>query len=88
MAVCVCRYDLLAPRALGMVGLVMFWQEFYGTAIYFLSYFMNRRHVGRGVAEVVLFVGGSNGLWFVFPAIGMVACARVIESGSFDVFRA
>ena len=30
---------LLDARHLGMLGLVMFWQEFYGTCVYFFQYF-------------------------------------------------
>ena len=82
-----CRFDIAPARVVGMVGLVTFWQELYGTAIYFLSYFMNRRHAGRSIAEVVLFVGGSNGLWFVFPALGMAACSTMIQVGTFDALR-
>ena len=29
---------LLDARHLGMLGLVMFWQEFYGTCVYFFQY--------------------------------------------------
>jgi len=77
---------LVAPRTLGCIGLASFWQEFYGTAVYFSTFFANKRHVGKGLLEIFLFVGVSNGLWFLFPLLGMHASYQMIESGTFAVF--
>jgi len=38
------------------------------------------------VGEVVGFVGFSNGLWFVFPLVGMLASYHLIDSNSYSVF--
>jgi hypothetical protein len=80
-------FEIMDPRTLGMLGLIKFYQELYGTCIYFLSYILNKRYKGRSAMEVSLFVGLTNGLWFIFPLIGMIASARMIYSGSFNVFR-
>ena len=55
----------------GILGLVSFYQMWYGTVVYFATFFYNERHKGKGLLEVSLFVGLSNGLWFLFPLIGM-----------------
>jgi len=80
-------HDLVGARWLGLVGLVKFYQEFYGTCIYFLSFFFNKRHMDKSVFEVFMFVGVSNGLWFVFPLIGMYASYHLILSNSYAVFH-
>jgi hypothetical protein len=80
-------YEIFDPRTLGMMGLIKFYQELYGTCIYFLSYILNKRYKGRSFLEVALFVGLTNGLWFVFPLIGILSCVQLIYSGSFSVFR-
>ena len=80
-------HGVVNARVLGVIGMVKFYQEFYGTCIYFLSFFFNRRHVDKSLGEVVGFVGVSNGLWFVFPLMGMVASYNLIETNSYDIFR-
>jgi hypothetical protein len=81
------RQNVLPARLLGMIGLVKFYQEFYGTCVYFLSFIFNGRYKGKPITEVLLFVGVSNGLWFFFPLIGMAVCVQLIESNSFEVLR-
>jgi hypothetical protein len=83
-------YDIstyMSARALGLMGLVKFYVEFHGTCVYFLSFFFNRRYKGFSNFEVGLFVGFSNGLWFVFPLLGCYASYYLIESNSFAVLR-
>lgn len=77
---------MLSANTVGLIGLVKFYQEFYGTCIYFLSFFMNKRHVGKSIFEVVLFVGLTNGIWFFYPLLGMFVSVNMIQSNSFDVF--
>lgn len=79
--------DLMPARAFGLVGLLAFYQEFYGTAIYFCTFFYNRRYVGKTALEVALFVGLSNGIWFLGPLVGMWASLRCVYDDSYAVFR-
>ena len=79
--------DIVDALWFGMIGLIFFYQMFYGTVLYFLQFFYHQRHAGRGVFEVALFVGLSNGLWFVFPILGMWCSAMMIRSNSFDIIR-
>ena len=74
------------PRNLGIIAVIKFYQEFYGTCVYFLSFFMNKRHKGKSFFEVFLFVGVTNGIWFVFPLLGMFVAVQMIHSNSFGVF--
>ena len=71
----------------GCVGLAMYWQVLYGTLIYILSFVFNRRYEGKSLTEVVLFVGLSNGIWIVFPLIGIWACVVILRDGNLDVFQ-
>ena len=43
----------------------------YGTVLYYLSFFYNGRQRGIPIAEVIGWVGGSNGIWIIFPLIGI-----------------
>lgn len=80
-------YDIIPARALGIIGILKFYQEFYGTVIYFLSFILNKRYKGKTITEMVLFVGLSNGLWFVFPLLGIFYSIDMIYTDSFQIFR-
>lgn len=79
-------YDIVAARVLGIIGVAMFWQMFYGTVVYFFQYFNAGRHVGHTTKDLVVFVGGSNGMWFIFPIWGMLASIWLIYQDSFALF--
>ncbi|GAB5362549.1 hypothetical protein AAMO2058_000806800 [Amorphochlora amoebiformis] len=79
-------HDLVDPKVLGCIGIAKFWQEMYGTVIYALSYFFNKRYTGRTVGEVILFVGLTNGLWFAFPILGIYCSVMMIFTNSYNVF--
>ncbi len=76
---------IFPPLVLGIVGLLLFYQKFYCTCVYFFQYFYNRRYVGRPLWGVVAVVGGTNALWLVFPLIGIYVCVRLIVDNRFDL---
>jgi hypothetical protein len=79
-------YDLMDPRHLGLIGMIQFYQEFYGTVLYFWSFFYNQRWKGHGwlggkrsiVFATVLI---SNGIWFAGPGLGMYVSYQLIMKG-------
>jgi hypothetical protein len=79
-------FNLVPPRVLGIVGIIIFWQMFYGTAVYFFQFFNNDRHKGHSVRDVLLFVGVSNLSWLVFPLWGLWTSVRLILGGTYAVF--
>jgi hypothetical protein len=79
-------FELMPARWLGIIGVIMFWQMFYGTAVYFFQFFNNGRHRGHSVRDVLLFVGVSNLMWFVFPIWGLCTSIDLILTGSYNVF--
>jgi hypothetical protein len=76
---------IFSPVVLGIIGLLIFYQKFYGTCLYFFQYLYNRRWENRPLSGVLAVVGGTNGLWFVFPAVGLYVCVRLILDGRFDI---
>jgi hypothetical protein len=72
---------------IGFIGTAVYWQILYGTIIYWLSYGWNRRYEGKPSVEVVLFVGLTNGIWFVFPGVALYASYTILATRSVgDVF--
>ena len=79
-------YPVLSPRVLGMLGLVSFYQECYGTVVYFFQFFFNGRQKLISKPMVLGVVLPANMIWIVFPMLGMWASSRLIRDGTFDVF--
>ena len=71
-------FELVPARALGILGLLLFYQMWYGTLVYLFSYFFNRRHRGRSFSEVALLVLATNGLWLTFPLLGAYVSISMI----------
>jgi hypothetical protein len=79
-------YELMPARALGIVGLILFYQMLYGTIVYFASFIFNERYRGHSPLNLAIFVGLSNGLWMVFPVWGIIASLSLIYSDSYALF--
>jgi hypothetical protein len=79
-------FDIVPARVLGIVGVAMFWQMFYGTVVYFFQFFNAGRHVGHTKKDLFIFVGNSNGMWFIFPLWGMLASIWLIYEDSYSLF--
>ena len=77
---------LLSARALGMLGLLKFYQELYGTCVYFFQYCFNRRFDRSTRAHVWGVVVPANAIWIALPLLGMWASKRLIVEGNFAVF--
>jgi len=78
---------VLSPRALGMVGLIFFYQMLYGTLLYFFQYVNNRRFDRSTRAQVWGIVVPANGIWIAFPLLGLWASSQLILDGTFEIFR-
>lgn len=79
-------FELMPARILGILGVIMFWQMFYGTVVYFFQFFHAGRHKGHSPATIALFVGNSNGLWFIFPLWGLYTSIWMILNDSYEIF--
>ncbi|HHH27830.1 MAG TPA: hypothetical protein ENK57_05735 [Polyangiaceae bacterium] len=86
----VCTYGMtfhvLPPRAFGILTILLCYQMWYGTLVYFGSFLKNRRYRGHRLSNLALFVGLSNGIWFTFPLWGMWAAIRLIYDNGYAVF--
>jgi len=79
-------FELVPARILGIIGIIIFWQMFYGTTVYFFQFFNNGRHKGHRFKDILLFVGVSNVSWWIFPFLGLWASTRLILDGTYSVF--
>ena len=80
-------YELMPARWLGTLGIAVFWQMFYGTAVYFFQFFNNKNHVGHSRASIFAVVIATNTPWFVFPLWALWLCVQLIDTNSYAIFR-
>lgn len=78
---------ILSPVALGLLGALLFYQKLYCTGLYFFQYVFNRYYEKQPIGRVVPVVGGSNGVWLVFPLLGLLVSVQLIFDASFGVLR-
>lgn len=77
----------LPARVLGIIGLLLFYQMWYGTLVYLASYVYNRHWRGHSLTSVALFVALTNAVWLTFPILGLVVSVRMILDGTYAVVR-
>ena len=80
-------FEVVSARVLGVVGVALFWQMFYGTVVYFFQFFHNGRHVGHTKKDLYIFVGTTNGMWFVFPLWGLYLSWVLVSTNSYAIFH-
>lgn len=77
----------LTPRLLGLVSLLTFWTEFYGTVLYLWSFVHHKRYAQAGVRKTLLFVLPFNVPWLIAPAFGLFASWEMILNNSANRFH-
>lgn len=85
--IAIVRPELVSSLWVGCIGIAMYWQVMYGTIIYIFTFVFNRRYEGKSTLEVMLFVGLTNSLWFIFPTLGIYACVCMLRDGNMDIFQ-
>jgi hypothetical protein len=77
----------ISPFYMALLSIIVFWTELYGTIIYFWSFLNRGLHRQNGVLNTIVFVGCTNGIWFVVPAIAIYLMLDVLKTNSFATFR-
>lgn len=78
--------DKVSPLLLGCVTIGSYWQMLYGTLIYFFSFIFNRRYIDHDPLSISLFVGISNIIWIVCPALAIYVAVVVLRDGNMQLF--
>lgn len=78
-------FAILPATVVGILGALMYYQKFYGTCLYFFSYFVNRRYAGQRLRDLIPMVGATNAIWLTFPLIGLYVCIRLILDSNFEI---
>ncbi len=76
-----------SPAVVGILGIIIFYQKLYRTCLYFFSYSFNQYYKLQPMARVIPVVGGTNGVWIIFPAFGLYVSVQIILQNSFAILR-
>ncbi len=79
-------FEWVPAQWLGIVIVIFSWQMFYGTALYFTSFIINRRYEGHRVFDLFVFIGLSNLVWTVFPLWTGALAIWMILRDDFSIF--
>ena len=76
-----------SPIVVGIMGIILFYQKLYCTSVYFFCYVFNRYYKLQPMSRVIPVVGFTNGVWIIFPAIGLYASIQLVLQNSFALLR-
>ena len=69
----------------GMIGLILFWQWTYMTSVYWVSFFVAKRHRDISRRDLYLYILGTNSPWVLCPLLGLFVSVRLIVDGNYTV---
>ncbi|CAA0079671.1 Uncharacterised protein [BD1-7 clade bacterium] len=76
----------LEARVLGLIGLLMFYQMTYMTALYWVSFIVNKRYERLKFSENMIYILGTNAPWFIFGLYCMWVCLQMMMTNSYAPF--
>lgn len=69
----------------GILGVMLFWQWSYITTVYWVSFFVARRHKRISRADMYVYIWGTNSPWLLFALLGLYVSVRLIVDGNYAV---
>ena len=76
--ICMIR-PIMSAQIIGIIGVLKFYQEAYGTLVYFVSYMYNKRYEGTNLFVSFSFVLLANGIWYVYMYIQYMLYCYVLK---------
>lgn len=77
--------DLLLALVAGIIGTMLFWQLTYMTSVYWVSFFVSRRHARISRRERIIYIYAMNYPWVLFALLGLFVSIRLIVDGDYSV---
>ena len=77
--------NLLPAVPTGVLGVMLFWQWTYVTSVYWVSFFVARRHTRISRGEVYTYICAINSPWVLCPLLGLYVSVRLIVDGNYTV---
>ena len=78
-------FEFMPAAWAGILGILLFWQWFYVSSLYAVSFFVAKRHRKITSADLWLYVMAPNSVWILVPLLGLYVAARLILDGGYGV---
>ncbi len=78
-------FDFLPALAAGIIGALLFWQLTFGTALYWVSFFLAKRQARLSRRDICIYIWALNSPWLLFALLGLYASIRLIADGDYSV---
>ncbi len=78
-------FALLPAQIAGIIGAMLFWQLAYATSVYWISFFMAKRHVRISRRDLHVYIFALNSPWILCPLLGLFVSVRLIIDGNYGV---
>ena len=69
----------------GIIGVMLFWQWTYVTSVYFISFFVAKRHTSLSRRELYSYIYAFNSPWVLCALLGLYVSIRLIVDGNYTV---
>lgn len=76
-------FPIFSAKVTGIIGILAYYQKWYGTLIYLFSFFNCGRYKNITWLELSLAVFATNGVWFTVPIMGFLAHIDMIMNETF-----
>lgn len=77
--------DFLPALFVGIIGVMLFWQLTYMTSVYFVSFFVAKRHTRISPRELYIYIFAFNSPWVLCALLGLYVSIRLIVDGDYTV---
>ena len=78
-------FDFLPAPTAGIIGVMLFWQLTFGTSLYWVSFFLAKRHTRLSRREICIYIWTLNSPWLLFALLGLHVSIRLIVDGDYSV---
>ena len=78
-------YLALPAQVAGIIGAMMFWQLMYATSVYWISFFIGKRHRRIRRRDLCIYILALNSPWIVCPLFGLWVSVRLVIDGNYSV---
>lgn len=78
-------FGFLPAAVAGILGIALFWQWFYVSSLYVVSFFVAGRQRKITRAQVWIFIAGPNSVWIITPLLGLYVAVRLTLEGHYGV---
>ena len=78
-------FHFLSALAAGIIGVMLFWQLTYGTSLYWVSFFLAKRHTRLSRQDICIYIWALNSPWLLFALLGLYVSISLIADGDYGV---